>query len=190
MVRWLLAGCSPQYLSVLVITMRFSKSVWTCLLLRLMFLPGDNLHLSWGGLSVKLPLLLDGTWKVCKQNVSPQCFTSSALLKFFAKRCPGGAHTVTLFIYLHVHTHRQTHAHTRTHTLCYSQQFCHWSYKYGKALNVCFPLPAVHQISGPTQPGPRRSSHSCCERRTLTSWQKRSPTGLSLPSTAEDKEWT
>lgn len=74
---WLLASVSE---CVSLVTMRFSKSVWTCLLLCLISPPGDDLHLSRGVLSVRLPLLFVGTWEACKQNVSPLCFTSLALL--------------------------------------------------------------------------------------------------------------
>ncbi len=158
--RWS-ADSISEYVSL--ITMWFSKSGWTCYPHCLILLPGDDLHLSWGVLSVTLLLLFVGIWKACKHNVSPQCVTSAAILKLFAKRCPGGTHI--LFIYLHVHTHTHTHTHTYTHYVTHSPQLCHWSYKYGKALNVCLPLPAVSQISGPRAQGPHSrgpgpSSHS------------------------------
>lgn len=114
-----------------------SQSVWTCLQLCLILLPDDDLHLIQGVLSLKLLQFFVFVWKaflfaVCKQNLSPQCFTSSALVKLFANRRPGGTHTVTLFIYLHVHTH------THLHNVTQSPHLCHWPYKHGKASTVCF----------------------------------------------------
>lgn len=106
---------------VSLVTMRFSKSVWTCLPLCLISPPGDDLHLSRGVLSVRLWLLCVTSWHLegvllCSvQSVSPQCFTSSALLKLFAKRHPEGTHTVTLFIHRHVHSHTHTHTYIMLH---------------------------------------------------------------------------
>lgn len=144
MVAWLAALIS-YYVSL--IEMRFSKCVWTCLLvalpLCLILLLCDELRFLWKWIwvccqSKRRFLSLHGTWKMlpfaaCKHFVSPQCFKASflVLLKLFAKHCPGGTHILNAFICTHIHTH--------THNVTLSPQLSHWSYKYGKAMNVCFP---------------------------------------------------
>lgn len=137
-------------------TMRFWKSVWTCLPLCLILPPANDLHQ--GVLSIKLPLLCVTSWHwkafffaVWKRNVSLHCFTSLALLKPFAKRCPGRTNTHFHTSHLSACTHTHVHAYIMLH-------IAHNTVSSAKASNVCFALPVVCQIP---QLGPRSSRLQC-----------------------------